>query len=153
VPALWWSSSSFDDIHSRAYRRSVLSTPMLDELASEDQLEDDELCIVCWKAPVADEAQCGDCLAFLRRNNYDRITPHQRPTLSWPEERQLRDAMAWRHDFEWLMAPQADRLPTTLEEIVSRPEWQKDAACNGAGTYRANPYRQHERPQFHPPPS
>jgi WhiB family transcriptional regulator, redox-sensing transcriptional regulator len=39
------------------------------------------------------------------------------------------------------MAPQADPLPTALEEILNRPAWQKDAACNGAGTESFMPGR------------
>jgi hypothetical protein len=74
---------------------------MLDGLASEDLLEDDELCTICWEAPAVDRARCGDCLAFLLRDGFDRrITRRQRPTLSWAEERQLFDGLAWRHEFE-----------------------------------------------------
>jgi WhiB family redox-sensing transcriptional regulator len=31
----------------------------------------------------------------------------------------------------WLMAPHAPHEPTTLEELLARPEWQRQAACRG----------------------
>ena len=57
----------------------------------------------------------------------------QPPTLSLSEERRLRAGLAWRHNFEWLMAAAAVQLQTSLEEILSRPAWQDDAAYRGSG--------------------
>jgi len=33
----------------------------------------------------------------------------------------------------WLMAPDAEPVPLTLEDFLHRPEWQQDAACRGQG--------------------
>ena len=34
----------------------------------------------------------------------------------------------------WLMAPDAEAVPLTLEDYLHRPEWQQDGACRGQGT-------------------
>jgi WhiB family redox-sensing transcriptional regulator len=60
--------------------------------------------------------------------------PAQAPTLSWPDEKRLRAGLARRNSLEWLMAPAVADVPASLEEILRRPAWQKDAACRGMGT-------------------
>jgi WhiB family redox-sensing transcriptional regulator len=106
---------------------------MVDELAGEDQLEDDDLCIICWEAPAVDEAHCGDCLAFLRRNGRDRATPRQEPTLTPAEVARFDAEAAHRRNLEWLMAGEtAPDIDALLEQLVRRPAWHHQAACRGA---------------------
>ena len=33
----------------------------------------------------------------------------------------------------WLMQPHAEHIPVTLEDILRRPEWHRQAACRGMG--------------------
>ena len=34
---------------------------------------------------------------------------------------------------QWLMAPEAEGVPITLEDFLQRPEWHQWAACRGMG--------------------
>ncbi len=35
---------------------------------------------------------------------------------------------------EWLMQPHAEHIPVTLEDVLRRPQWHRQAACRGMGT-------------------
>jgi WhiB family transcriptional regulator, redox-sensing transcriptional regulator len=47
-------------------------------------------------------------------------------------QREVRGALN-EHLLDWLMRPHAEHLPVTLEDMLRRPEWHRQAACRGAG--------------------
>jgi hypothetical protein len=64
----------------------------------------------------------------------DDETPHQAPTLTLAEERDLDAATGHRAILESLMAGDgAPDVEALLGELVRRPEWHRQAACRGVG--------------------
>ena len=107
-----------------------------------DLLEDDELCTICWDAPVLDRSRRSECLAFFLRNHVDPVGPRQEPKLSELEALRITKALATEASIEWLMVDDGHgRDLLTFSDLLRRPEWHRRAACRGSGTSAFFPVR------------
>ena len=59
----------------------------------------------------------------MRREPTGYLVQPQRTVRRGADERLL----------DWLMQPHAEHIPVTLEDILRRPEWHREAACRGLG--------------------
>lgn len=59
----------------------------------------------------------------MRREPTTHLVQNQRKVRRAVDERLL----------DWLMQPHAGHIPVTLEDVLRRPEWHRDAACRGSG--------------------